>query len=516
MSTVVNDSLKQIARGAGYGVLGLLLALLIQFISKLVIARYYLEAGYGIFSLALLILNFAMIVSSLGLQEGCTRYIAYFLGRNDNQSTARVVLVTAIMTVMASILIGAVLYFSASEISTGIFHTSELIVALRAFAPGVPLYTMIVVVSAIFRGFSRVKTQVIFQFMMHNFIFVLCLLIIVLLRLPFSFVFYAYTFSLAVTLVVLVIYSLVHLPRLVACNSYKIDISTSRELLVFSLPLMMTLMLSTLIISIDTVILGYFKAVTEVGLYSAAYNLAYMTYLPSAAFAMIYTPVATRLYANDQQNELNRIYTISIKWVVFLSMPFFLILCFFPSSLMSLIYGQSFIPAGSTLPILATGFLVSNLLCAAMGTLVAIGESKNIMWFYLTGAIINILLSMILIPVMGIAGAAIASAVSLASVVFMQVIRLYLIRKMQPFSKNMLKPIVASVMLAFLLKFIIGNISINWWILALIFICYYGIYGVSVVLTRSFDREDIALLLDIERLSGIDAEPLKKILRKFV
>jgi hypothetical protein len=84
-------------------------------------------------------------------------------------------------------------------------------------------------------------------------------------------------------------------------------------------------------------------------------------------------------------------------------------------------------------------------------------------------------------------------------------------------SKNLLKPVIASVILALLFKLVAVHIvAINWWMLLLLFILYYAIYGIAVVLTRSFDREDIALLLEIEKMSGINAGAIKKILGRFV
>jgi len=52
--------------------------------------------------------------------------------------------------------------------------------------------------------------------------------------------------------------------------------------------------------------------------------------------------------------------------------------------------------------------------------------------------------------------------------------------------------------------------------LPLLFILFYVIYGIATVLSRSFDKEDIVILLDIEKRSGIDAAPIKKILNKFM
>lgn len=62
-------------------------------------------------------------------------------------------------------------------------------------------------------------------------------------------------------------------------------------------------------------------------------------------------------------------------------------------------------------------------------------------------------------------------------------------------SKNLLKSLIASAALVLLFKLVAVHIvAINRWILLLLFILYYAIHGVAVGLTRSFDREDIALL----------------------
>jgi O-antigen/teichoic acid export membrane protein len=78
MAEPLGDSLKKITRGAGIAMAGMFFGLLLQFI-----ARYGLQANYGIFSLALAILTFATMLACLGLHEGATRCIAYFRGREE-------------------------------------------------------------------------------------------------------------------------------------------------------------------------------------------------------------------------------------------------------------------------------------------------------------------------------------------------------------------------------------------------------------------------------------------------
>ena len=42
------------------------------------------------------------------------------------------------------------------------------------------------------------------------------------------------------------------------------------------------------------------------------------------------------------------------------------------------------------------------------------------------------------------------------------------------------------------------------------------LFGLCLILTKSFDEEDIRLLLAIEKMVGVTIDPVKKILRKFL
>jgi len=71
--------------------------------------------------------------------------------------------------------------------------------------------------------------------------------------------------------------------------------------------------------------------------------------------------------------------------------------------------------------------------------------------------------------------------------------------------------------LAFLIQAIAHHFfTINWWMLVVLFILYYGIYGLATLFTKSFDKEDIAVLLEVEKRSGINMAPLKRIMRRFL
>ena len=81
---------------------------------------------------------------------------------------------------------------------------------------------------------------------------------------------------------------------------------------------------------------------------------------------------------------------------------------------------------------------------------------------------------------------------------------------------NLLMASVAAT-LVFLMQFIFTRfVSIAWWMLPLLFILYYVIYLFAILLTISFDQEDIAMLLAIEKKAGVNAAQIKKILSRFL
>ncbi|MCJ7514894.1 MAG: flippase [Dehalococcoidia bacterium] len=517
MSEPLDNSLNKVARGTGIAIVGMTAGLLFGFIAKLVIAKHGMEANYGMFSLAMAVLNLAMLLACLGLHQGATRYIAFTRARGDTATVRKVISVSIWSTSVASILISIAVFLGADIIALSVFHNSQLAQFLRIFAAGIPFFTLLYIVAAIFRGFDRVAPQVYFQYLTLNILFVIFLLLAVVADLPFVSVFYAYLLALVISFIGIVVYTIKRLSLPVIPTGEEADKDIIKHLFIFSVPLLGAALLGTAELWIDTLILGYFKPSEVVGLYSAAYPLAQSISLPLFALILIYTPIVTGLYSRNLMADLKRSYTVLTKWLVFITIPIFLVLCLYPEYVLRLLFGKTYIGAAPALSILSVGFIVSTLLGPSVATLIALGKSRFIMWAALVSVAVNVILSIVLIPSLSIVGAAVASAVSLSLFAIIRAVRLYTLCRAQPLSRNLLKPLVVSVVLALLFQLIFGNlIFVMWYMLPLLFILYYAIYGIATVLSRSFDKEDIVMLLEVEKRIGINAEPIKKILRRFL
>jgi len=342
-------------------------------------------------------------------------------------------------------------------------------------------------------------------------------LIILFLSLSFVSVIFAYLAAVILSTIGLAIYSYRILPRLINNISFKTDPLLTKELLLFSLPLLGITVLSILTLYADTILLGFFKSPAEVGLYNAAYPLANFITVPYTAFLLIYTPVASKLFSRNKLDEMRRNHIISAKWITSITIPLFLLLLLYPDILIGSLFGGAYISSAPILRILAIGFMINIALGPNVGDMLALGKASIIIWAVLVSTVLNISLSVILIPPLAITGAAISSATSMIVSNFLVAAKIYSLNRAHPFCFNLVKPLLATLLVVMLIQFAVSNLlTITIWMLPLIMILFYLIYGAATIITRSLDHEDVALVMGMASYTNIDKQTLEKILDRII
>ena len=157
MTQGLDNSLLKITRGAGIAFLGSLVGLLFAFFARLLVARYGTEGEYGVFSLALAVLNIGVIVATLGLQNGASRSIGYARAKNDSQKVQGLVSASIWLALVASLVLGIILFLTSNIIAEVIFHEPTLYFPLKIFSAAIPFLTLIYIFISIFMGFDDVK-----------------------------------------------------------------------------------------------------------------------------------------------------------------------------------------------------------------------------------------------------------------------------------------------------------------------------------------------------------------------
>lgn len=178
------------------------------------------------------------------------------------------------------------------------------------------------------------------------------------------------------------------------------------------------MMLSTSILLImswaDSVIIGIFKAESEIGIYNVAIKLAMISGLVLGAINSIVAPKLSEAYNNGRKKEFALIVRQSTRVIFFSSLPILIFLIVFPEFLLSF-FGSEFLIGKTTLYVLLVGQII-NAFSGSVGVIMQMtGREKLFQNILIVALIINIGMNFLLIPTYGIIGAAIASS---ASIVF--------------------------------------------------------------------------------------------------
>lgn len=509
----MGDSLRRVVKGAAIFLIGSVLGLFIAFIGRIIVIRYLTPAEFGLLSFSITVFTIACSLANLGLPAGLTRQAAYFFGRGERERAIAIFRAGLLISVVAS-LVAATGLFVSSDLIAEFFGMPGVSWILRMFSFAVPAAVLSATLVSVFQVYERVDVKVVFSDLLPNVLRVALIVVVVILTLSFYWVVSVYVLSYIIPGIVLLAYTF----RFVEFKTSENTSKYIRILVLFSLPLLFQSVLGMIITWTDTLMIGYFLASSDVGLYSGARSLAgaMQNFLASVIF--IYFPIISQLYARSQIKEMGRTYAVITKWLMSTSLPVFLVLFFFPEAVLWLLYGEAYIPAAHALQILALGFFTHVMLGPNGMTLIATGNVRFPTLASSIAAITNFALNLVLIPLYGITGAAVASALTYTTGNALTSAKLYMDYGIHPFTRNYVKPCLASLATAALVYLISKAFSLHIGSLALVllFVAFLSIYFLSLLLTRSFDREDIMIMLAIEERLGLDLSWVKRILRRFV
>ncbi|RZJ20094.1 MAG: flippase [Acinetobacter sp.] len=182
------------------------------------------------------------------------------------------------------------------------------------------------------------------------------------------------------------------------------------KLLKQSFPLILSAVMVTVYMKIDVVMLKPIGSIA-VGIYGAAANLSEAWFfIPTAIISSVFPAIinARKTDLERYQKRLKNLYDL----LVFISLPVAIFISLFANNIVRLIYDTKFEGAGPMLSIHIWSGIFVFLGVASSQYLLAEGYTKISFYRTLTGAIINILLNLWLIPLYGGVGASIATLIA--------------------------------------------------------------------------------------------------------
>ena len=318
----LNESLRKIAKGAGFVLIGTLIGRAFGYGSRMIIARLG-ASDYGLVALGFAVMSIAATLSLVGMQSGIIRYVSFYKGKEDKGRIKGTIISALKITLPLSLGFAFILFWYASWISIHVFHDANLAPILRIFAIAVPSFVLAQNLLSATVGFQemkyRVYTENIFQEPLK------LAAIAILLLLGFGVVGAAWGWVLAIIVMPFLAFYFSEKKVFPIFKTKVKAISVDKELFSFSFPLLFAGIAGLVMGWTDTLMLGYFASSADVGIYNAALPTAQLIRAIPAAFAAIFFPVISELYARNKIEDLRRTYSVVTKWMLALIFPAFLL-----------------------------------------------------------------------------------------------------------------------------------------------------------------------------------------------
>jgi len=513
--SLVTHSVVKIARGGLLIFSTLVIAYVIAFISRIILARYLGPNDFGLFNLGITIIGIAGIFSTLSIPIGIARYIPLYREKKQDYRVRGVILTSLKLTCLLSFIVTLILFLLSGYL-TYLYNSPELKWVIIIFAISLPFTAFSTTFSAIFQGFEDARPSAIFKNLLMNCIRIGFYAIVIILGLGLIGVTWSYTIAILVATVSFAIYFLRTVSRYLSW-----EWNGSQEygtLLTFSMPMFIANIATNLAGQINLLILGRFHPISDIGVYTAAILLSSILLFFIESISFLYLPVFTSLFAAGKKQEMNKTYQIMTKWMVFASLPLIWFFIFYPSGIISLIFGEEYASGGLVLIItsVATFFgLVSSL---AWSSLIAMGKTTLCMTFSIVLGVTGITAGVLLIPPLGITGTAITSLVQYMIAMIITFFAFYNYTRTHPFTSSLIKPAGLFILLSALTYLIVAylHIEITLFTLIILLFIFYFLMVLSTMLGSGLEKNDLEILLKIERKIGLNLHPLRQILKKII
>jgi len=189
--------------------------------------------------------------------------------------------------------------------------------------------------------------------------------------------------------------------------------SKMREYLTFGLPTVLGNKSNWAVAFSDRFVISYFLGVTSVGVYSAGYLLGSAPLWFAAVLGYVLTPTLSKLYDEGRMNELKTHLSYSVKYSFAIDIPFVLGAVILAEPVLRLFSTAEIASeAYYILPLVALSMLLFAVYPAIYNILVLVKKTKTIAAIWIVCVSVNLGLTILVVPQLGISGAAITTIIA--------------------------------------------------------------------------------------------------------
>ena len=408
-SFILDKNFNEIFIGSIWSFSAQVAAMALGLITSVMIARLYGAEMVGIVAITQAFLLLATITTVLGTNTSILRLIPEHISKYSASSAFFLYRKTQYLVAVVSIAVGTLLFVASRWIAQDVFGKPYLAFYFGLASCFVVFRSLMDLNTQAVRGLRLIK---LFAFMQ-----VLPSAAVLFFLITFTYLsvgqnspVYAQMIAWACTAMIGVVLMHFHFRKKIRGNDVVHPMSL-RELLRISSPMMMTAAMTFLLGQTGVILLGVFRTETEVGLYAIAVKLATLTSFLLAAINSMAAPKFSELFHKGELNELFYIARKSTKLIFWSTLPILFVLIVLGEMILKKFYGADFSIAYPAMMILIAGQLVNSMSGSTGNFMNMTGNEKQFRNIVIGAGLVNVALSLTLIPRFGILGAAASASV---------------------------------------------------------------------------------------------------------
>lgn len=402
--------LKEIFIGSAITFVLKMSGMLLGYLVILIISRQYGPEGVGIYNLTLSIMTLVAMMAAMGLDISILRYVGQF-NKNGEEHKLKLLYYYSIELVLPfSLLLAMLLYLFSGVIAQNVFHNSAYKSALEIAAIIIPFMALQNIGVEFIRGLKQLKISEFLRSVNRPLVNIILLLslgfFVVNQLLPL--------YTLGVGVIVSATFTVYFIAKRVRkFKTKEREIFSKKELVTTSLPMMITTVFSFVMGNISLFMLEIFSTTEEVGIFSVVLKIAMMISLVLVVVNTISAPKFSELFWAKKYDELQYVISNSTN-TIFYSSLFLSVLVLLFSEPILILFGENFLFGNMALMYLLIGQLINSATGSVGYFMNMSGKEKAYRNITIFTLILSLILNLILIPSYGLNGAAIATFISVS------------------------------------------------------------------------------------------------------
>lgn len=465
-----------------------------EFISRLILARIYTPADFGIITFSLAFLYIGVSIMMIGLEQGIIRYVAYYVGKGEHKKATVSAMTSGVMVIVSGFAVSFLLWFGNFWL-VNLLHQPVVfgrIVHVLSFAV-IPT-ALSIVVRSVLTGIKKMYYVALVS-AIEKILLVVGLLILAMngayeVETPF----WVYVAAPAGSSLVGLYFLIKHMsaPIMIIDNFQK----SAQELLSYSWSVALGSLLNPVRLQGELLIMGYFLSSETIGGYSAASLIAGIMLLPVYGCEKIMTAIFTGLFSEKRVSEIRTLYQMGARWFFLFGILALGAIALDAERILESVFGQVY---GVFSPVLLVLVFSStlNLMSATQGAVnYAFGYTRVILVIFVVGTVTHTLLGTFFVSLWGGLGMAWARVIAIILSEGVGLIAIYRYHRIIPFQRVHL-PILLLAGIAWVVCYNLKSILPFFWVG---WVSVYLILGFSaMILFCVMLRDDIRPILQFSR-----------------